>query len=205
MENISIGTRIKQRRKELGLTQLQIKQTTGISSGNLSDIENGNKLPSAPALLSLSTILECSIDWILKGDIPKGENDIFSMEEIGTRIKSLREHGKLTQQELGNIVSLHGSNIGRIEKGKVYPTADVIMKLSKHFKVSCDWIIFGESANMQIYENPNEYSLLFKYRHLPETAQKDIMEYLDFKIDRLSKKKGSVETSSNLDSKTNLA
>ena len=51
MESTSIGTRIKQRRKELGLTQVQIKQETGISSGNMSEIENGNKLPSTPALI----------------------------------------------------------------------------------------------------------------------------------------------------------
>ena len=62
MENQTIGARIKQRRKELGLTQLQIKQETGISSGNMSDIENGNKLPSTPALISLSKVLNCSID-----------------------------------------------------------------------------------------------------------------------------------------------
>lgn len=74
MENLYIGQRIKQRRKELGLTQVQIKKETGISSGNMSDIENGNKLPSTPALISLSTILQCSIDWMLKGETPKGEN-----------------------------------------------------------------------------------------------------------------------------------
>lgn len=44
MESQSIGTRIKQRRNELGLKQLQIKELTGISSGSLSDIENGKEL-----------------------------------------------------------------------------------------------------------------------------------------------------------------
>lgn len=67
MERVSIGTRIKQRRNDLGLTQAQIKQETGISTGNMSEIENGIKLPSTPALISLSNILDCSIDWILKG------------------------------------------------------------------------------------------------------------------------------------------
>lgn len=76
MEN-HIGSRIKKRRKELNLTQLQIKEETGISSGNLSDIENGNKLPSTKALLSLSKILDCSTDWILKGETPKRENDFL--------------------------------------------------------------------------------------------------------------------------------
>lgn len=77
MDYSSIGKRVKQRRKELNLTQTQIKAETGISSGNLSDIENGIKLPSTPTLLSLSQILNCSIDWILKGDYPKRENLSF--------------------------------------------------------------------------------------------------------------------------------
>lgn len=44
----SIGKRIKKRRKELHLTQTEIKEKTGISSGNMSDIERGNRLPRLP-------------------------------------------------------------------------------------------------------------------------------------------------------------
>lgn len=80
MEDLSIGMRIKQRRKELGLTQVQIKQATGISSGNMSDIENGNKLPSALALISLSIILNCSIDWMLKGELPQNDKSVLPNE-----------------------------------------------------------------------------------------------------------------------------
>lgn len=67
MDNM-IGQRIRARRKELHITQTQIQKQTSISSGNLSGIENGRYLPSAVALIELSSILECSIDWILTGD-----------------------------------------------------------------------------------------------------------------------------------------
>ena len=53
----SIGKRIKKRRKELHLTQTEIKEKTGISSGNMSDIERGNRLPAATTLAQLSEIL----------------------------------------------------------------------------------------------------------------------------------------------------
>lgn len=66
MENM-IGQRIKTRRKELNITQTQIQEKTGISSGNLSGIENGRYLPSTVALIGLSEMLDCSIDWILTG------------------------------------------------------------------------------------------------------------------------------------------
>ncbi len=63
-----IGQRIKERRKELRITQMQIKDATGISTGNLSEIENGHILPSSAALINLSQILECSADYILFGE-----------------------------------------------------------------------------------------------------------------------------------------
>lgn len=85
----SIGQRIKKRRKDLGLTQMMIQEQTGISSGNLSGIERGDKLPSAPAIIRLSEILHCSTDWILKG-IPSSISDSFSsLEELSSKDKRL--------------------------------------------------------------------------------------------------------------------
>lgn len=106
MENTSIGTRIKQRRKELGLTQIQIKQETGISSGNMSEIENGNKLPSAPALISLSAILHCSIDWMLKGETPKGENNILPSERESQLLEGFRQLPDEDKEELFEILQM---------------------------------------------------------------------------------------------------
>lgn len=82
MDNV-IGCRIKERRKELKLTQVQIKEICGISNGNLSDFENGNKTPSANALIALSKALHVSIDWILTGENHYEDitNEIFSSHE----------------------------------------------------------------------------------------------------------------------------
>lgn len=82
-----IGQRIKKRRKELGLTQTMIQEQTGISSGNLSCIERGDKLPSALAIIRLSEILHCSTDWILKGS--PAPDQIFQQEEISSKNKKL--------------------------------------------------------------------------------------------------------------------
>ena len=43
LDPLSIGIRIKDRRNELHLTQTDIKSKVGISSGNMSDIERGNR------------------------------------------------------------------------------------------------------------------------------------------------------------------
>lgn len=70
----TIGIRIKERRVELKLTQMQIHEATGISTGNLSDIERGRSLPSSSAVILLSDILNCTTDWLLKGDTRNYDN-----------------------------------------------------------------------------------------------------------------------------------
>lgn len=90
MKDTSIGQRILHRRKELGLTQAMIQQQTGISSGNLSSIERGNKLPSAPSLIRLSEVLNCSTDWILKGTEPAAKQETYPpLSEISSKNKDL--------------------------------------------------------------------------------------------------------------------
>ena len=80
-----IGKRIKERRNELHITQKQIKEATGISTGNLSEIENGHILPSSAALINLSRVLKCSVDYILFGETriyePSKNSDIRNCVE----------------------------------------------------------------------------------------------------------------------------
>lgn len=55
-----IGALFRNRRKELGLTQLQIYEKTGISTGNLSSIETGRCNASLDAFLRLVSVLDIS-------------------------------------------------------------------------------------------------------------------------------------------------
>lgn len=81
----TIGDRIKYARKKKGLTQTDIKEKTGISSGNLSDIENNKSFPSAQALISLKRELGVTIDWILTGEEPvqKEQPPKYLPEKVG--------------------------------------------------------------------------------------------------------------------------
>ena len=123
----SIGKRIKKRRKELHLTQTEIKEKTGISSGNMSDIERGNRLPAATTLAQLSEILDCSIDWILTGKSPVSENLISP--DIGEKDQKLlslfHEISEEDQEELLMIAQL---KYNRTQKSK---EAEVTSSLSR--------------------------------------------------------------------------
>lgn len=64
-----ISLRLKQIRSALNLTPKQVFLKTGISTGNLSELENGKYPPSAKTLILLSELYQVPADWILKGFI----------------------------------------------------------------------------------------------------------------------------------------
>lgn len=101
------GERIKKIRRLKGLTQTDIQKATGISSGNLSDIENGKVMPSSSTLISLSRELGVSIDWILTGEdwISIGESKSFDPNESipPEGIELLSKFLQLTERERAKI------------------------------------------------------------------------------------------------------
>lgn len=123
LDGKKIGMRIKNRRKSLGITQIDVKTATGISSGNMSEIENGNRLPSAPALIQLANLLQCSVDWLLTGESPHQEN--FEFFEIGDSdeialIKGFRELPKDEQNELLEILEMKLRKVKKTRKDTTF-------------------------------------------------------------------------------------
>lgn len=112
MENM-IGHRIKERRKELKITQTQIQQETSISSGNLSCIENGKYLPSAIALLELSKILNCSIDWILTGESVISDNKVFLDNKEQELLNGFRDLPEYDKDELMGLLQMKLQRVKR--------------------------------------------------------------------------------------------
>ncbi len=104
MNKVEIGMRIKTRRLALGLTQSDIYNKTGISTGNLSDIERGKSAPSAAALYGLSQVLDCSSDYILFGFSRESEINVISdlretLSPVQEKILSALGELDLTDQE----------------------------------------------------------------------------------------------------------
>ena len=57
-----LGKRIKELRKEKGLTQEQLAETVGIEPNNLSRIEKGRNYPTPENLLKIANALNVSVD-----------------------------------------------------------------------------------------------------------------------------------------------
>lgn len=113
LNTTEIGNRIKERRKELHLTQMDIKEKTGISSGNMSDIEQGNRLPAAATLAQLSEVLQCSVDYILTGKSPYVENFLPLSPQESDLLKFFR---KISLEDREEILMLAQMKYHRTQK-----------------------------------------------------------------------------------------
>ncbi len=67
--------------------------------------------------------------------------DNAQLNSVGTRIRELRAEKKLSQAELGEILSVSQDTISLWENCKSLPTVEIILKLSEIFEVSCDYLL----------------------------------------------------------------
>ncbi len=93
MGNMSItATRIKERRKTLNISQLELSERTGISQSQISRYENGDNDPTGEALVALAEVLNTTTDWLLgrSDNVLPVEQQTGLTEEEHELIKLLR-------------------------------------------------------------------------------------------------------------------
>ena len=77
-----IGRRIANRRKELGLKQVQVCEAAGINDKYLSCIERASSIPSLEVIMKLAFALDTTPDKFLVGTSLYEESDWRSVAEI---------------------------------------------------------------------------------------------------------------------------
>ena len=114
------------------------------------------------------------------------------MIEMGKRILNRRKQLKLTQTDIYKACGIGSGQMSRIENGLVVPGVDAIILLSRVLDCDPGWLITGEypSATFCKYEE----DLLNSFRLLEEDQQIEIIDYVNFKVERY--KKVSAPTSS---------
>jgi transcriptional regulator with XRE-family HTH domain len=68
MVNMGLGERIKVRRGELGLTQLQLARALGVTPQHISVIEKEKRSPSLDSLAKLAQELGVTTDFLITGE-----------------------------------------------------------------------------------------------------------------------------------------
>ena len=74
MDQIKIGRFIAERRKNKGMTQMQLAETLNITDRAVSKWENGRTMPDSSIMLELCELLGISVNDLLSGEIVQMEN-----------------------------------------------------------------------------------------------------------------------------------
>lgn len=91
----AMGARIRQLRKQSRMTQADLAREVGISTSFMGHIERGTRIASLETLVSLSNVLEISLDALVTG-LDRGPvdsaNTTAKMRVLNDVMRVLNEH-----------------------------------------------------------------------------------------------------------------
>lgn len=90
----------------------------------------------------------------------RGDGDLIDNKAVGKRIREIRKSNKLTQEELAEILDVTPNAIRDYERGSYGISKDVMALFRKNFRVSVDYLLFGEEEEWErlalLLENASE-------------------------------------------------
>lgn len=66
---------------------------------------------------------------------------------FGARLRYAREQLGLTQEQLATLLKTDATHVSRFERDHCEPSLPMLRKLSRHLRVSTDWLLFGEEGS----------------------------------------------------------
>ncbi len=110
----------------------------------------------------------------LTGDIQKGEAG--PVEEVGTRIKLLREERGFTLEDLSDLTGFEVSQLEAIENGDLKPQLGTVMKLSKALDLAVGRLVSGMGTKLYAITRKNERKPIA--RSASKTSKKNVYSYM---------------------------
>jgi len=74
--------------------------------------------------------------------VSKAVSAKVDLEGIGRRIRSLRN--EMLQEDLARYLGISQGQLSKIERGKLGPTVEILIRLVLKFGKSADWILMGQ-------------------------------------------------------------
>ena len=127
---------IRQRRKELGLTQMELALRLNMSQNNISRIESGeNPYPRKIKIKQIAHALDCKVEELLHM-IPQNSSH-KPKTRLGRLIQARREELDMTQSGLATRLNKSTSYVRWVERGKKsYITPDLIDSWAEALELS---------------------------------------------------------------------
>lgn len=144
---MNIGNRIKKLRQNKNITQQQLANTLFITDKAISSWEANRTEPSLEMIVKLSETLDCSISYLIYGNIPKND--------IETEIKI-----KLNDEEFNQLnlyMGKNANNLGETKQLDIYYQPHYREFIDK--PVITEWLRIGRRGNKNILNYKNWYDI----------------------------------------------
>jgi len=135
---IQLGQKIRDFRKERGITLTDLAGRLDISPSYLSAMERNIRNPSVPMLKKISEELNISVVYLV-GDA----DDAVTAEKL----RFIRESRGLSAEDLAEISDLPVITLQKFEKGESAPGLEDLKKLSTALNVTIGYFLAGENQN----------------------------------------------------------
>ncbi len=91
---------------------------------------------------------------------------------MGARIRELRRHFSMKQEEFGRRIGLSGSRVSELEHGKGGAGAGVLIAICREFPVSHEWMLGGKGTMLRDNEGePQDNALIHRIGSLEEQVR----------------------------------
>lgn len=95
---MSFGTRLKERREQLGITQPQLAEMLGVSKGAIGNYETNANSPKATILFKVFDALKCDANYLFQDEMKHLTDEDHAtpleMESLVKKYRALDNHGK---------------------------------------------------------------------------------------------------------------
>ena len=154
------GEKIVEQRKRKGITQQELADALNISRSTIAGYEAENKKPSYKVLVRIAEYFGVTVDYMLRST----DTQDFGICDCGNTIKELRTEAGMTQEELGKLLNVQNAAVSKYESGKIPLTGETLLKLSKIFNVSTDYLLGAEGGNVtELEEKEPETGTALKF------------------------------------------
>ncbi len=94
---------------------------------------------------------------------------------FGKRLTEVRKDKKMSQDEVGKLVSVHGAVIGRYERDEVKPSIEMATQLAEALEVSLDYLVGATDVLLE----KNIVNRVLDIQKLKENDKQHVFALLD--------------------------
>lgn len=140
------GERIKNLRKELGLTQSELGHKLGVVKQTVSNWENNISEPDNDTLVELSCILDAQLPYLLgTSDQRRSDNDLewkypHVHNRLGNILRRYRKDNNYSEQSFSQQLNIEPETYINIELGKYTPSIELLKKISEITNYDIDYL-----------------------------------------------------------------